>query len=206
MLHCAEVFKVALMNTYGWIKIKWMVSAGKWLPPLLSALTFLPNTSSALPQTNAVLPFPILLFPIWGMISYLLSFPWHACCLLLPIVLPQVALREAVNGLCMPQRSHRLSASLSGMCLMGMVVWWSWFGGHLKTTRPYIEGLDKKKGYMRALWQHGLPLINGRFRVESKSDETLNKAVIKMCCRIHSMVTLLGSEYHVANSFCIAVD
>lgn len=76
----------------------------------------------------------------------------------------------------------------------------------MKTTRPYIEGLDKKKGYMRALWQHGLPLINGHFRVESKSDETLNKAVIKMCCRIHSMVTLLGSEYHVANSFCIAVD
>lgn len=182
-----------------------MVSAGKWLPPLLSALIFLSNTSSALPQTNAVLPFPILLLLIWGMISYLLSFPWHACCLLLSIVLPRLALREAANRLCMPQRSHRLSASLSGMCLMGVVDWWSWFGGHLKTTRPYIEGSDKEKGYMRALWQLVLPLINGHFGVESKSNETLNKGFIKMYCRIHSMVTLLGSEYHVASSFCIAV-
>lgn len=50
---------------------------------------------------------------------------------------------------------------------MGMVVWWSWSDGHLK-TRPCIEGLDREKGRMRALQQHVLPLINGHLEWRPK--------------------------------------
>lgn len=66
-----------------------------------------------------------------------------------------------------------------------------------------MQGLDKEKGHMRSLRQHMFPLINGHFGVESKSNETRNKAVTKMCCKIHSVIILLGSEYYVANIFVL---
>lgn len=71
----------------------------------------------------------------------------------------------------MPRESHRLFASHSGMCLMEVVLQWSWSGGLFKTS-PSIEGLDKEKGHMRALRQHVFPLINGYVGIESKSNET----------------------------------
>lgn len=94
----------------------------------------------------------------WFLISsHSLNTPVACCCLLFSPGWPWER----------PQKSHRLSASHSGVCLKGMVVWWSWSDGHLK-TRPCIEGLDREKGRMRALQQHVLPLINGHLEWRPK--------------------------------------
>lgn len=75
MLHCAQILKLALTNTQGWIKMKWAMSAGKWLPPLLSGRTF-PSLAIFYPIPDkhcSSFPHPAL--PMSGMVSNLLSLP-----------------------------------------------------------------------------------------------------------------------------------